>query len=199
MNEKKQTNVSKHRKTQGESPTEVRNEITRLYQSAQNGASFVAALKASNYSLVKSTRGVIFIIDRKGGEHNLIKRIEAPRKEIESKFADIQIANLPLKKSRKREGFIKCFLTPAEKAEIKTRANQAELTASGYLRSLFFGKNTQQPKASRRPAAEKVELVNIRYELRKIGEKLTQIAHMQNQDGGFDTVAYTQLCDQHNA
>ena len=198
MNNKKLTNESKRRKTQGESPTAVRTEVTRLYQNTQNGASLVAALKANNYSLVKSSRRVIFVIDRKGGEHNLIKRIEAPRKEIESKLADIQIANLPLKKSREREVFIKCFLTPAEKAEIIKRANQAELTVSGYLRSLVFGKNAQQPKASWRPAAEKVELVNIRYELRKIGEKLTQIARMQNQGSGFDTVAYTQLCDQHN-
>lgn len=198
MNNRKLTNESKTRKTQGESPTEVRIEITRLYQSTHNGASLVAALKDNNYSLVKSSRRVIFVIDRKGGEHNLFARIDAPPEEIESKLADIQMASLPLKKSREREAFIKCFLTPAEKAEIKTRANQAELTVSGYLRSLVFGKNAQQPKASRRPAAEKGVLINIRYELRKIGENLTQLAHMQNQVSGFDTVAYTQLCDQHN-
>ena len=199
MNNRKLTNESKTRKTQGESPTEVRTEITRLFQSTHNGASLVAALKANNYSLVKSTRGVIFVIDRKGGEHNLFVRIDAPRKEIESKLADLSPATLPLKKSREREAFIKCFLTPAEKAEIKTRANQAELTVSGYLRSLVFGNNAQQPKTSRRPAAEKGVLINIRYELRKIGENLTQIAHIQNLNSGFDTDTYTQLCNQHIA
>ena len=199
MNEIKQTNASKRRKLQGETPTEVRAQITRLCQSTHDGESFIAALTANNFSLVKSTRGVIFVIDPKGGEHNLFKRIDAPRKEIESKLADIQIANLALKKCREREVCIKCFLTPVEKAEIKTRANQAELTVSGYLRSLVFGKKTRQPKASRRPALEKVDLVNIRFELRKIAENLNQIANIQNQSGCFDIVAFTEVCDQHKA
>jgi hypothetical protein len=199
MNEIKQNNESKRRKHQGETPTEVRNEITRLYQSTHDGESFVSALTANNYSLVRSTRKVIFVIDPKGGEHNLIKRIDAPRKEIEGKLAGIQIANLKLKKSRKREAIIKCFLTLAEKAEIETKANQAELSVSGFLRSLVFRKKTRQPKASRRPALEKVDLVNIRFELRKIAELLTQIANLQNQSGCFDAVAYTEVCDQHKA
>jgi hypothetical protein len=199
MNKIKQPNESKRRKTQGESPTEVRTEITRLYQSTHNGASLITDIKANNYSLVKSTRSIIFVIDRKGGVHNLFKRIAAPRKEIESKLADIQIADLPLKKSREREALIKCFLTPDEKAEIKTRANQAELSVSGYLRSLIFGKKAKQPKASRRPAQEKEELVIIRVELRKIGWLFTQIADRQEQGSGFDTFAFTQVCDQHIA
>ena len=120
-----------------------------------------------------------------------------PRQEIESKLAGIQIANLKQKKCRKREAFIKCFLTLAEKAEIETKANQSELSASGYLRSLVFGKKTRQPKASRRPAQDKVDLVNIRFELRKIAENLTQIANMQNHGNGFDTTAFTKVCDQH--
>ena len=89
------------------------------------------------------------------------------------------------------------FLTADEKAEIKTRAKQAELSESGFLRSLVFVKKTRQPKASRRPAQEKIDLVNIRYELRKIGGDLTQIAQMQNQSNGFDTVAFSQVCDLH--
>ena len=197
MNEIKQNIESKRRKPQGETPTEVRAQITRLYQSTHDGESFIAALLANNYSLVKSTRGVIFVIDLKGGEHNLFKRIAAPRKEIVSKLADIQIANLKQKKCRKREAIIKCFLTAAEKAEIETRANQAELSVSAYIRSLVFRKKTRQPKASRRPALEKVDLVNIRFELRKIAENLTQIANMQNHGNGFDTAAFTQVCDQH--
>ena len=82
---------SKRHKPQGETPTEVCAKITRFYQSTHEGESFVSALKANNYSLFKSTRKVIFIFDPKGGEHNLIKRIDAPLKEIESKLAAAQI------------------------------------------------------------------------------------------------------------
>jgi hypothetical protein len=199
MNKKKQTNESKHHKTLGKTPTEVRTEITRIYQGTQNGTDLVAALKANNFSLVKSTRNVIFVIDPKGGEHNLIKRIKAPREEIECKLADIEIALLPLKKCRERGDVIKCYVNPAEEAEIKICANKAELSVSGYLRSLVFRKKTQQPKASRRPTDENRELVSIRFELRKIGASFTQIALMQNQGSSLDTVAYTQLCEEHIA
>ena len=44
MNEIEQNNESKRRKHQGETPTEVRTEITRLYQSTHDGESFIAAL-----------------------------------------------------------------------------------------------------------------------------------------------------------
>jgi hypothetical protein len=64
---------------------------------------------------------------------------------------------------------------------------------------LVFGKKAKQPKASWRPAAEKVELINIRYELRKIGGNFTQIADKQDQDSGFDTVAFSKVCDKHIA
>ena len=197
MNKIIRANKSKRHKPQGETPTEVRSEITRLYQSTQNGTDLVAALKANNFSVVKSTRNVIFVIDPKGGEHNLIKRIKAPREEIVSKLADIDMALLPQKKTRERGEIIKCFLTADEKAEIKNRAKQAELSESGFLRSLVFGGKARQPKASRRPTAEKGELINIRYELRKIGGSFTQIAQMQNQSSGFDTLAFSQVCDLH--
>lgn len=184
-------------KSKSKTPTEVRAEITKLYQKTNSGQELAAALKARYYKLVRSTRHVIFVIDKKGGEHNLISRIAAPRDEIETKLADLDPAALPLKKTREREAFIKCFLTLAEKTEIKARADQAELTVSGYLRSLIFGKNTPQPKASRRPLAEKEELVNIRYELRKIGGNLNQIAHSQNQGKGFDNIAFAKLNAEH--
>ena len=70
---------SKHHKPQGETPTEVCAKITRPYQSTHEGESFVSASKDNNYSLFKSSRKVIFIIDPKGGEYNLIKRIDDPK------------------------------------------------------------------------------------------------------------------------
>ena len=196
MKKRKQTSESKRRKTQGQNPTEVRSEITRLFQNTNNVEEFIAALKTSGYSLARSTRKVIFLIDPKGGEHNLFKHINAPIEEIKNKLADIQISKLPLKKSREREVIIKCCVTPSEKEEIQARAHQAELSTSGYILSLALGKKKHQHKSSRRPTLEKVELVKIRFELRQIGGTLTEMAKIQNQSD-FDNDAFTQMIELH--
>lgn len=190
------TSEYKPTKIHGKSPTEVRTEITRLFQKANNGAELIAALEAADYSLVRSTRKVIFLVDPKGGEHNLVKRIKAPLEDIIIKLADINISKLPLKKCREREAVIKCFLTPYEKEKVKALANQAELSTSGYVHSVVFNKKKHQQKSSQRPSIEKMELVNIRYELRHIGGILTELAKIQNQSN-FDNVAFTQMIEKH--
>lgn len=198
MNEKTPGIDAKSGKPQGMSPTEVRAEITELYQSTDTGVALAAALTACHYSLVRSTRNAIFLIDPQGGEHNLLSRINAPREEVKKKLADLDTATLPLKKSREREAVIKCFLSPAEKAELKNRADQAELSVSGYIRALIWGNDAQQPKAARRPMTDKQTLVNLRHELRTIASQLSQLATSQNQDEGFDKIAFAELCSEHS-
>jgi hypothetical protein len=73
------------------------------------------------------------------------------------------------------------------------------LTVSGYLRAMALGADTPQPKAARRPPVEKAELVALRYELRKIGGNLNQIAHSVNAGQGFDEVRFVRLCTEHAA
>lgn len=198
MNKKKPGNDTKRRKPQGIPPTEVRIEITRLYQSTDTGTALAAAMTARHYSLVRSTRNVIFVIDPKGGEHNLLSRITAPREEVKKKLADLDPVTLSLKKSRQREAVIKCFLSSTENAELKTRADQAELSVSGYIRALIWGNDAQQPKASRRPLTDKQILVNLRYELRIIGGQLSQLATAQNQAEGVNEAVFAELCAEHS-
>jgi|CXWL01.1.fsa_nt_gi hypothetical protein len=101
--------------------------------------------------------------------------------------------------TRQRQSKLFMRATEAEKAEIEARAERAGLSVAGYLRALAFGKDTPQPRAARRPPAEKAELVALRYELRKIGGNLNQIAHAVNAGQGFDAAAYARLCAEHLA
>jgi hypothetical protein len=188
--------AQKNTRPQGKTPTEVRAEITQLYQNANNGIELAEALKAHHYTLKKSTRNVIFIIDPQGGEHNLFRRIQAPKNDIQAKLADLDPASLPLKKTRERENSIKCFVTPTEKKAITAQAKQARLSTSGYLRTLIF-ENENPHKASKRPKIENAELFNIRHQLRNIGGQLSQLASTQQQNKGFDNKAFNQLCTEH--
>ncbi|POZ49670.1 plasmid mobilization protein [Methylovulum psychrotolerans] len=191
------TAAPKRRKPQGIPPSEVRAEITRLYQTAANGTELAAALTACHYALTRSTRRAILVTDPQGGEHNLLSRIAIPREEALSKLADLNPDSLPLKKSREREAAVKCFLTPAEKSELISRADQAELSLSGYIRALIFANAAQQPKASRRPMTDKQELVKLRQELRTIGGHLSELAAIQHPIGGFDNKTFAELCSAH--
>lgn len=197
MSQKSQPTDPKPSRPQGKPPTEIRAEITQLYQRTTNGTELAAALKARHYSLVKSTRNVIFIIDPQGGEHNLFRQIQAPKPDIEEKLADLDPASLPLKKTRERENSIKCFVTPAEKTAITVQANQAQLSTSAYLRTLIFENETPR-KASKRPPKKNAELFVIRHQLRTIAGQLTQLASSQQQNKGFDNKAFIQLCSEHD-
>lgn len=197
MSQNPQLTDPKPSRPQGKPPTEIRAEITQLYQRTINGTELAAALKAKHYSLVKSTRNIIFIIDPQGSEHNLSRQIQASKAEIQAKLADLNPKDLPLKKTRELEHSIKCFVTPAEKEQITAQANQAQLSTSAYLRSFIFGKHTKQPKASKRPKIENAELFAIRHQLRTIAGQITQIASHQQQNKGFDNKAFSQLCSEH--
>lgn len=101
--------------------------------------------------------------------------------------------------TRQRQKGIRLRVTPAEQAEIEARAARAGLSVSGYLRALAFGTDTPQPRASRRPSVDKEALVRLRYELRKIGGNLNQIAHAVNAGKGLDAPAFAALYAEHAA
>lgn len=100
---------------------------------------------------------------------------------------------------RERQATLRLRVTPAEQADIESRAERAGLSVAGYLRALAFGVDTPQPRAARRPPVEHEELVKLRYELRKIGGNLNQIAHQLNAVKGFDAPAFAVLFAEHSA
>lgn len=101
--------------------------------------------------------------------------------------------------NRQRQGKVFMRATVEEKTEIESRAARAGLSVAGYLRVLAFGKSAKQPRAARRPFVDKAELVAVRYELRKIGGNLNQIAHQLNAGKGFDAPAFAALYAEHAA
>lgn len=175
----RQTGEAKPRQ-QGMNPTEAREKLTAIFHATGNGKDFAAALAAAGFQLVKTTRRVLQVIDRQGAAHTLVARIAAPAADIEKRLADIPAEAITPKKTREREDLIKCFVSPSEKADIEARAERAGLSVSGYLRALAFGKDTQQPRAARRPPMEKETLLRLLAELGKIGSNVNQIAHAMN-------------------
>jgi hypothetical protein len=101
--------------------------------------------------------------------------------------------------TRQRQGEVKMRVTGAERADIEARAERAGLTVAGYLRAAVFGKDAEQPRAAKRPPVEAAELGGLRYELRKIGGNLNQIAHHLNQGKENDNRALTVVCAEHAA
>jgi hypothetical protein len=95
---------------------------------------------------------------------------------------------------RERQEGIRLRVNEAEKADIQARAEKAGLSVSGYLRAVAFGSDTHQPRAARRPPAEKATLAKLLGELGKIGSNLNQIAHRLNQGRDLEPAFLNEIC-----
>jgi hypothetical protein len=69
-------------------------------------------------------------------------------------------------------------LTPAERAELETRARVAGLSLSSFCRAAALGE--AGPRARRRPTVEAALLAQTHAELRRVGNNLNQIARALN-------------------
>jgi Relaxase/Mobilisation nuclease domain len=80
----------------GIDPRLVKAEITALWQSADSGLAFKAALEEQGYILAKGDRRDFCVIDRTGDEHSLARRISgAKAAEIRARMGDIDRDALP--------------------------------------------------------------------------------------------------------
>ena len=75
---------------------DVKAEITRLWQAADTGPAFAAAVDAAGYVLAQGDRRGYCIVDQAGGVHSLARRIEgANTKDVNARLAGIELASLP--------------------------------------------------------------------------------------------------------
>ena len=71
-------------------------EITRLWQAADSGKAFVAALHEAGYLLAQGDKRGFCVVDAAGGVHSLARRIEGVRtKEVKARLEEIDLASLP--------------------------------------------------------------------------------------------------------
>jgi hypothetical protein len=83
-------------KRTGINPRDVRSEITTLWNSADNGKAFAAALDEAGYCLARGDRRDFVLVDEAGGVHSLARRIEGGRaKDVRERLADLDPATLP--------------------------------------------------------------------------------------------------------
>jgi hypothetical protein len=80
----------------GLDPRTVTAEVTELWQSADSGKAFAAALAAHGYTLARGDRRDFVIIDPAGDEHSLARRISGARAaDVRSRMVDVDRDSLP--------------------------------------------------------------------------------------------------------
>ncbi len=80
----------------GITPQEAKARITELWQQADTGKAFAAALENDGWILARGDRRDFMILDRAGETHSLGKRIEGVRAaQIRDRMADIDATRLP--------------------------------------------------------------------------------------------------------
>lgn len=74
----------------------MKNELTEIWRSSQNGKEFAAALEGHGYILARGDSRRFCVVDAKGDVHSLARRIEGSRAaDINSRLSDIDISGLP--------------------------------------------------------------------------------------------------------
>jgi hypothetical protein len=76
-------------------PKEMALEITALWQQADSGLAFKAALEEAGYILAKGDRRDFVIIDQAGDDHSITRRTGAKAAEVRARLADIDREALP--------------------------------------------------------------------------------------------------------
>lgn len=77
-------------------PKAIKAEVTALWQRADSGAAFAAALEDQGYVLVRGDRRDFCIVDRAGDEHSLARRIAGVKAaDIRERMADVDREALP--------------------------------------------------------------------------------------------------------
>jgi len=81
-------------KETGIDPKDVAAELKDLWQHADSGQAFAAALEERGYILADGDRGFV-VIDRAGGLHSVARRVGARLAEVNARMADIDLEVIP--------------------------------------------------------------------------------------------------------
>ena len=80
---------------EGLDPKAIKMEITALWQRADNGQAFKAGLEASGYILAKGDRRDFVLIDPRGDDHSLARRLGVKAAELRERMKDVDRTALP--------------------------------------------------------------------------------------------------------
>jgi len=76
-------------------PKAIKAEVSAIYQSADSGRAFVAALDAAGYTLAQGDKRGLVILDQAGGVHSLSRMAGAKVAALRDRLADYPLEGLP--------------------------------------------------------------------------------------------------------
>jgi hypothetical protein len=77
-------------------PDIVKKEATLIYRQSQSGKEFLNSLTKAGYTLTRGKNDSLVLVDKKGGYHGLLRRLEGvTAKDFHKKFQELEKAPLP--------------------------------------------------------------------------------------------------------
>ena len=138
----------------GLDPDDVKKRVTELWQRADNGASFKAALEADGYILCRGDSRDFVIVDPAGDEHSLARRIRGARaKDVRDKMKDIDRDSL-LSVAEARELANTSGDNDASWAVLENRLDKLTV---GYRRMIERGEMSPPPFPTYEPPGASIE------------------------------------------
>ena len=128
----------------GLDPRAITAEVTELWQSADSGRAFAAALEERGYILAKGDRRDFCIIDQAGDEHSLARRISGARAaDVRARMVDIDRDSLPsVAEAREQYRATLEEQGPGERSGIEAEeAGKRELAADAEMEEAQFDRD----------------------------------------------------------
>jgi hypothetical protein len=141
--------------------------VRKLYQYADNGHSFVAALESEGYRLAQGDQGGYMIVDNVGGVHSLLRIVDLKADLLRETLRDYGLQNLPSVQAVRSAQKMRQLALSVEKQEAKIALYpdiQHEKQATESLTLAERIQKTQQDLLNRRERRERGE-VSISYDL----------------------------------
>ncbi len=121
-------------------PEQVTKDATRIYRASDTTQAFVKNLQKEGYTLSRGKNGSYVLVDKQGGYHGLLRRIEGAKlADVEGKFPELKDMQLPRLNEvlRSRRGNTKSGFKGAAKIakqrRTKTRRHYAKTRSSTFI------------------------------------------------------------------
>lgn len=144
---------------------QIKSEVSKLYQYADNGHAFVAALESEGYKLARGDLGSYVIVDKVGGVHSLLRNVDVKADHLHNTLRDYCLQNLPSVQAAQSEQQLRQQAASMEKQEAQIELIQNQKPANKSLTLAERIQKTQQERLNHGEKRDRGEAIQLGYEL----------------------------------
>lgn len=147
---------------------QIKTEVLQLFQYADNGHAFVAALESEGFKLAHGDQDCYVIVDPSGGVHSLLRLVDVKADLLRATLRDHSLQNLPSVQAARSAQQIQQQAASVEKQRAKIELSSGIQNEKQAAKSFTLAERiqkTQQERLNQREKRERGEVIQLDYGL----------------------------------